>query len=279
MHAPASLFVLSALLATLPAQNDAARPGDKPAAKAPFVFETGPVEVRTLVERCGAFLQRNILLDEAELTQAQGQGNGPRRAARPAAPAAAAGAPAAEPPQGPFVELQLPVVTDHDGCEDLLTSLLWTRGLALVPLDEKKGVYEVLAIAGARGREIAMRAPQRTAAQVLARPTLKQFVTVVHALQHTNAMNASNALRPFFASYGNQTVPLNLGHVGNTASFVLTGPQDVVASALQLLQAADVPAQPETQTGGDVRVDALMKQVEQLQKRLAALEEKGAKKQ
>jgi hypothetical protein len=266
MKLPALAFVLPALLAATVAQNDP-RPAERaPAAKAPFVFEPGVVELRTLLERCGTYLQRNILADEVELAIGPGK---PR-----AKPAAAA---AAEAPSGPFVELQLPVVTDAAGCEELLTGLLWTRGLVLVPLDEAKGVYEVLSMNGPRAREINLRAPQRTVQQVLARPTLRQYVTVVVELRHTNATIANNALRPFFAMAGNNNAALNIGNVGNTTSLLLSGPQDLVASALQLVQAADVPQPPESRPDLVQRLDALARQNEQLAQRVAALEEKLGK--
>lgn len=276
MHLLALSLVLPVLAATTLAQEPAARPAEKPAAKAPFVFEPGVVELRTVIERCGTYLQRNILVDDSELSVASGQ---PRaRQQRPAAPAAAAPA-AADPQVGPFVELQLPVVTDRDGCEELLTSLLWTRGLTMVPLDEAKGVYEVLAVNGARGREVLARAVQRTPEQVLARPTLRQHVTVVYRMKHTNATIATNALRPFFASSGqSNSNQLTLGNVGNSASILISGPQDQVANLLQVLATADVPLPPELRSEVDVRVDALAKQNEQLARRLAALEEKLAEK-
>ena len=258
------LFASLALAAVLPCQHEPARAADK-ATKAPFVFEPGVVDVRTLIERCGAYLQCNILLDEAEL--------GGGRQQRPAAKAADAA------PEGPFVALQLPVVTDRDGCEELLGSLLWTRGLALVPLDEQKGVYEVLSVHGPRAREIPLRAVLRTPAEVLARPHLRQFVTVVQELEHTNATIATNALRPFFATSGGQqgVASLTLGNVGTATSMVLTGPQDLVASALQMLKAADVPQPPEVRPELTARLDALASQNAQLLQRVAALEEKLGK--
>lgn len=271
----AFVLTLSTLLPAALAQTEPMRPTEKPpTAKAPFVFEPGVVELRTVIERCGTYLQRNILVDDSELL-----GGGQKRA-RPA-PGPAGGAPAAAPadgPTGPFVELQLPVVTDRDGCEEMLTSLLWTRGLALVPLDEPKAVYEVLSMSGQRAREIATRAVQRTPEQVLARPTLRQFVSVVCPLQHTNATIATNALRPFFANNGNQSAgQMNVGNVGNSTSVLLSGPQDQVANALRILQSADVPQPPEVRPEWLQRVDALAKQTEQLAQRLAAVEEKVGK--
>lgn len=266
-----TVLTLSSLVVAANGQNDLARPADKSnAAKAPFVFEPGVVELRTLIERCGAYLQRNILVDDNELIPAKGQQGGRRGAA----PAAAGGA---DTVSSPVIELQLPVVTDRDGCEELLTSLLWARGLALVPLDEPKRVYEVLSMSGPRQREIPQRAVQRTPEQVLARPTLRQFVSVVYTLKHTRADVANNALRPFFAASGNSVGSLNLGNVGNQTSILLSGPQDLVANALLLLQSADVPQPPEAKTDLTVRLDALAQQHEQVLQRVAALEEKVGK--
>lgn len=267
---------LSTLLATLvlaaavAGQSEPKQSTDRALApKAPFVFEPGAIELRTLIERCGTYLHRNILADESELMATPGpaRNRGPRGAA-PAAPAEATA-------NGPVVELQLPIVTDRDGCEELLSSLLWARGLAIVPLDEPKAVYEVLSLAGNRAREIQLRAVHRTPEQVLARPTLRQFVVVVYVMKHTNAQYATNALRPFFSAGSNQNAAsLTLGNVGNSTSIVLNGPQDLVANALLLLQAADVPQPPELRTEVDVRLEALAKQHEQLVQRLAAVEEK-----
>ncbi|MFY9341927.1 MAG: hypothetical protein WAT39_05535 [Planctomycetota bacterium] len=262
-----TLCVTLALAAVAIGQADPSRPGDKAAAvKAPFVFEAGTVELRTLLQRCGTYLQRNILADDIELTGAYA-----RKQPRPQQGVAV------ETPT-PVVELQLPVVTDRDGCEELLSSLLWARGLVLVPLDEPKAVYEVLSLNGQRAREIPLRAVQRTPEQVLARPTLRQFVTVVYTMKHTNAQYASNALRPFFMSTsgnpGSTNQTLNLGSAGNSASLLLSGPQDLVANALLVLRAADVPQPPELRTEADVRVEALAKQQGELVRRIAAIEEK-----
>lgn len=218
-------------------------PAAPAAAKAPFVFEAGTHELRPLVDRCAAYLQRNIIIDGKELITGKGQ--------------------------GPF-ELQMPVVTDRDGCEEMLQSLLWTQGLTIVPLDEAKAVYEILSMVGVRSQEIVQRAPVRTAQDVLARPRLRHWVTVAFNLKHTNANIASNALRPFFARNSNQP-SLSIGSVGNNTTLLLCGPQDTVAGALALLQIADV-AQSEAVTEQQARIEQLSKQVAELAQRLAMVD-------
>lgn len=259
-----SLPMLSlAMLTALPAQAANEQAAGRPA-RAPFVFEAGRMELRQLVHRCGTYLRRNIVLDDAELLPQGVHGGRPPRGAAPAA---------ADAPEPMSVELLQPVVTDEAGCEELLTGLLWTRGFALVPIDEAKGVYEVLAMNGPRAREIASRAVMRTVEQVLARPASKQFVTVVFHLQHVHASTAVNSLRPFF---GHQPQPttLTIGNAGHPTAVLLSGPQDQAASAVRLLQAVDQPTPPESPVLQQQSLQQLHRQLDELRKRLAALEEK-----
>ena len=277
-HIPILLLLVSGLLPRAISQHELPSPDRsapavpqdaEPGKKAPFVFEVGTVPLQALIARCGAYLQRNILVDSQELAVAGG--------ARPKARPAAAAEPKSE-DEGPFVSLQLPVVTDRDGCEELLSSMLWSNGLSLVALDADKSVYEVLAMEGRRAREIAACAVRRTAEQVLARPMLRSVVTTVYTLKHTNAQIANNALRPFYASSSssqNAAASLLIGNVGNKSSLILTGPQFMVASALQLLQEADVPDTelPELLEG---RLRELSKTCTALLERLEALEQRLA---
>jgi hypothetical protein len=265
LHALPLLSVV--LLAVLPAQAVNEQAAGRPA-RAPFVFEAGRVELRQLVHRCSTYLRRNIVLDDAELLL---QGTHGGRAPRGAAPAA-------DPLEPPVVELTQPVITDEAGCEELLTGLLWMRGLALVPIDEAKGVYEILAMNGSRAREISMRAALRTVDQVLARPALKQFVTVVHQLQHTSAASAANSLRSFFASGNPQPTLLAIGTAGHPMAVLLAGPQDQVANAVRLLQAVDQPVGPESAVLQEQSLQQLHRQLDEVRKRIAALEERLAAK-
>lgn len=243
--------LIAVLALTLPAvAQEPSAPAAPAPAKAPFVFEAGTHELRPLVDRCAAYLQRNILLDGKELLVGQGQ----------RAPSAAVLS----------FELQIPVVTDRDGCEEMLQSLLWTQGLTIVALDEAKGVYEILSMTGHRSREIVQRAPVRTAQDVLARPRLRHWVTVAYNLKHINAVIASNSLRPFFASSSNHS-SLTIGSVGNSATLLLCGPQDSVAGAIAMLQIADV-AQGEAATEQQARIEQLSKQVAELTQRLAMVD-------
>ena len=230
------LFLVAALspAASLPSQDAAAR-------SARFALEAGDVRLNELIDLAAAFLGRNIIVSEAELATA-GAGSG--------------------------IKLQQRIETDAAGCEELLANLLYARGFALVPLDESKGVFEVVSLTGPRNREIANRAVTRTVDEVMARPQLRVFVTTVMPLKHINATIATNALRPFFQSAHGSHSGLTPGNVGNASAMILSGFQDQVAAAVRMLRAADVPPSPE-QLGQEL---ALHQQVQALQARVEALE-------
>lgn len=268
-----SLVAVVAIALAVPAfaQTPTANPAP---AKAPFVFEAGTVELRALVDRCASYLQRNILIDPIEVQSTPAaQGNARGKGGQGADAGTGSGL---------AFELQLPVVTDRDGCEEMLYSLLWSKGLTMVPLDEAKGVYEVLSMHGQRARELLQRAVTRTPAEVLARPRLRQWVLVAMNLKHINATIATNALRPFFAS-GSQQAPLVIGNAGTSSTVLLCGPQDSVAGAILVLQTADV-VQADVFTEQQTRTEQLAKQTaelavrldqfELLRQRIAALEKK-----
>ncbi len=235
------LFAFSLLAPACVSQQPAKAPP-----KDPFVVAAGEVLLADLVDRCAAYLDCNILLSPLEL------------------------AGSTQPTQ---VRLQKSISTDLAGCEEFLTSILYRFGMALTHVSSHGPTYEVINIAGPRGREIVNRAVQRQPEQVLARPDLKVMVLTVVPLKHVNATMATNALRPFFASSGAPQGggSLTLGNVGNNASMLLLGMQDQVAQAIRLLQACDVPMSPEDaermRPGGN-RLEAIEARLKALEDRL-----------
>jgi type II secretory pathway component GspD/PulD (secretin) len=236
----------------VPVANNAGVQQALPAKKAPFVFEAGDADLLELIERCGAYLQFNILVNGSEL---HSTGGGRNRGRAPAK-------------KVPVVEPRLVV-----SCEELLSSMLWSHGLALVALDRNKSVYEVLSRQGPRMREIIASSARQTPEQVLARPMLRSYVTTVMQTKHINAMLANNALRPFFSAWGQQGNPdsLMIGTVGSKSSVLISGPQFMVASALKLLQDADVPESDLTNSI-EKRFEEVLVANESLRRRIEQLE-------
>jgi hypothetical protein len=214
-----------------------------------FAIPAGDLKVADLIDRAAGFLQWNILFHDAELAQ----GN-----------------------SSPL-KLQQAISTDRQGCEDLLSSLLYQRGFVILPLDEPRHLYEVVSLTGPRSREVTNRAVARTPEQVLARPTLRMPVTVVVSLKHINAIVATNALRPFFASAG-PTASLTIGNAGNAGALILTGLQDQVATAVKLVQTVDVPPPPEAAPTPTERLEQLEARLARIEKLLEKAAEKPTEK-
>lgn len=220
---------------------------EKGADKVPFVLDAGDLEIKALIDKAAGHLGWNILTNEQELANAAG-GN-----AR--------------------VTLQTRVVTDDAGCEELLTTLLGTRGFVLTVLDSDKQLYEVISLVGARAREVFATAKMKSVDDVLARPNLRVPVTTVVKLDHINATVANNALRPFFANMGGSPVgSITLGTVGNQSAMLISGMQNQVAGAVRLLQQCDTADAPDpTQVSLQQRIDALGARIAALEQAIAAL--------
>lgn len=202
----------------------------------PFVLPAGATSCDEFVTRAAAYLGWNVLCTDQDLFKA-----------------------------GP-ITLQQPIKVDAAGCADLLTTLLWARGLAVTPLDAGKHLYEVVAVDSPRQRVIASRSLWRTPEEITAQPNLRLHVTTIVQLKNLNGLTTSNALRPFFSSSsnnGNQGVVL--GNTSSSASLILSGMQNEVASALVMVFAADREA------AADSRPE-LAERLQQIEQRLARLE-------
>lgn len=225
-----------------PAVSTAKTPNPRAVAGQGFVLEPGDINAGDLIDAAAKFLNRNILYSPAELQQA------------------CAGRP---------IHLQRRLELDARGCEEVLSSLLYIQGLALVPLDPERGFHEVIAMNGPRGRELGSRAVPLTPEEILARPYLKIQVLATVELQHINAVIATNSLRPFFANNNpNSTAGLTLGNAGSNRAILLQGFSDQVAAAIRVLRQVDQPAA-ETTPDMEQRLQQLEQQVRALQKALA----------
>jgi hypothetical protein len=211
------------------------------------VVAAGEVTIEALIDRCAAYLDCNILSSPHELQ------NGPSAAT---------------------LELQKSISVDAAGCEEFLANALYRSGLALTWLDNRGELREVIAMSGARHREVLTRALERSPEEVLARPNLKLAVTTVVPLEHINATIATNALRPFFASSGASSggSSLTIGNVGGAKSMLISGMQDQVAQAIRLIRKCDLPGSMDAMgmPGGvvDDRVPALERRVKALEEQL-----------
>ena len=232
------LALLSVLTLLAPCQDPAAANPKKA-----FVIEPGEITLTDLIDKSAALLGWNILSTKTEIEAAGGAAT---------------------------IRLHNRIATDALGCEEFLASMLYRSGFALTVLDQERQIYEVIAYAGPRQREITNRAQSRTPEQVLARPGLRVPVLTVVSLKHINATVATNALRPFYASTGGSAggAALTIGNVGNNTAMLLSGYNDQVASAIRMLQVCDVPPPPEAAP------PSLAERIDAIERRLQVLEQK-----
>jgi hypothetical protein len=248
-----SASVLTALaLAQEPERVQAKPPSPQVAAPAParavpghgFVLEAGDLSIDELIDSAAQFLNRNILYLPAEVQ------SGPKGAAV-------------------SVHLQNRLELDANGCEEMLCTLLYSRGFALTLLDPGRNLYEVIHMAGPRAKEISARAVYMTPDEILRRPQLRMAVLTTVELQNINTPVAVNALRPFFGQSGPQGGALQLGNVGNSGGLILQGFADQVAAAIRLVRECDKPLPPDRPPELVTRVQQLEQQVQSLREQLA----------
>lgn len=246
----ASLAFASALL---PAQADAGAPKIQHDANT-ITLPVGDLPLQAVVDAAAAFLKVNILYNRAEIQA-----------------------------QGGTIFLQTPMTLARDKAEAAISDLVYTNGFVLAPRDADQAVYELVHLRGPKAREAMQMAPQRTAEQVLSRPTLKQPVQTSLTLQNTNATIAINALRPFYAATSGGPTNMTFGCADNH-TMLLSGIQCEVAKAIELLRKVDVKSEDADAVGATPddlptknllrRVAKLEHTVQQLQKEVAELQQR-----
>lgn len=229
----APVFVLATSLGLAPGVIESPRPEPIPApalATAELVLEPGAHEVTALIDKVASVLNRNYLVNEQEMGGK------------------------------PVVRIQTQLALSHDEIEPTLGRLLYSVGFAIVPLDDDKGIAEIIAFNGPRRTEITSRARWLSPEEVLATASRVDFVTTAVSLQHVNANQAASQLRPFLSS-GGGPIGLVVGSLSEY-SVVLQGTRQSVASALRLIMAADEAAAHARERAG---IEELVERVQRLE--------------
>lgn len=187
----------------------------------PFVFDAGAHEVPALVDRVAAYLGYDILYDVSEL-----------QAGRPGEAAAQ-------------IRLTRRTEVDRKGCWEVASSLLHAHGYAILPLDPSHGFFELVAMNGPRGGEVASRFlyVEESRIEEFAGDCATPVLTTVK-LRNINANIATNALRPFFANAGStRSSGLTFGTAGNNSALLVQGFGSQVYHAVQLVRQVDRPVE------------------------------------
>lgn len=214
---------------SLPTLQDPAKSTNKD-----FVLEAGQHNIRELIDRAAEYLGRNYLYSESDIQNAPDM----------------------------KVKLQQRLVLDGVGCEEVVSQLAYSKGLAMIPIDETRGIYEWIYRTGPKRFELNASAVEMTPAQVLAKSKQRLMVLTTVPLSRLNANALTNQLRPFFVQGGGQGT-VTFGAAGR--SLLLQGDARQVAAAIRMIDKIESSA-PADQTS-----DSWHRQVEE---RLDEIEER-----
>ncbi|MCB9877663.1 MAG: hypothetical protein H6835_08700 [Planctomycetes bacterium] len=172
--------------------------------------------------------------------------------------------------------LQRALSLDALGSEEMLYALLAARNLAALPLDELRGVYQIIALDAQRPTTPIGTVPWRRPQDILLRPHLRELVLTAVPLEHLDAAQVAQALRAQFVLQqtwqpGTPTVS-SIGAHG----LVLHGYSDLLAQTIRVLHDLDrafapppPPSPPAVPADVLRRLDALEHEVQELRRQLA----------
>jgi hypothetical protein len=235
------VLALSALLiAAAPAQHVLA---PRIASHAPIVCDqrglvlpAGSIGALELVDATARFLCRNYLYDAEALGELAG------------------------------FDLQRSLALDALGAEEVLYGLLAARGFAVLPIDELRGLFEIVALLP-RSMPLAT-VPWRLPDEVLLRPRLRELVTTAVTLLHLDANAFAAQLRTHFALQGAWQPGLPTAAALGPRTLVLHGFRDQLVEPIAVarrLDAAVASALPATDTA------AILQRLQVLEAEVAAL--------
>jgi hypothetical protein len=241
-HRLASAALLAA--AALPAQHVVAprspAHGAIVAGKDGLVLPAGEFTVAELIEATASFLCRNYVYEQDAVAR-----------------------------RGGFV-LQRPLAVDAPGSEELLGALLAARGLAALPLDEHRGIWQVIALDG--DPAVLALLPWRTPDEILRRPRLREPVVTALAVRHLDARVLAQTFRQHARQAATPQPPWCTAFAADERLLLLSGYRDQLAPVLQLVHQLELAAAPTSATDAPTlaqRVDRLEAEVADLRAQLA----------
>ena len=176
--------------------------------------------------------------------------------------------------------LQRPLALDALGSEEVLYALLAARDLAVLPVDELRGVHRIVPLDSLRagGRAVAV-TPWRTVDEILRRPRLRELATTAVELQNADAEPLAAALRAHFVDGPAPHRPPPdawpvgslMAHAAGPRTLLLHGYRDDLAPAILLVRQIDRIAGRDPSREGAVlqRLQALESEVAALRRRFA----------
>lgn len=247
-------FAFAVMLAALPAQQivtpaTVAR-GPVLATKDGLTLPAGAFSIVDLVDAVSGYLCRNYLFDYGALDKLPG------------------------------FTLQRSIALDAIGSEEIPHALLAARGLAALPVDELRGVWQIVPLAPDQRTLPVTNVPWRTPEDILRRPRLHELVMTVITLQRADAQQLAGALRMQFSLQGTWQPGVPIACASGPRTLLLHGYRDQIAPLLVILQQIDrmqeAPPPPPSNETLLARLDALEREVAALRAELQAAKDPRA---
>jgi len=235
----ATLLLAAAPVAQQVVAASTTRHGAILATKDGLVLPAGEFAVSELIDATATFLCRNYVYDAAAVARA-----------------------------APFT-LHRPLALDAIGAEEVLHALLAVRELAAMPVDELRGVHQIVSIGPRAGTAAAVNAPWRSPEEILARPRFRDLAMTAIELRNADAGMVAQGLRVHFATAG----PWNPGVLTACAAgpnlLLLHGYRDQLAQVIGLVRQLDKATPPPPSPSVVDRIAALERELGELRKLLA----------
>lgn len=159
--------------------------------------------------------------------------------------------------------LQRPLALDALGSEELLHGLLAARQLAALPIDELRGIHQIVSLAPDQNGSPAVCPPWRTPDEILRRPRMRDLVMTAIDLAEADAEHLAQALRAHFCVAGTWRPGILMAWASERRTLLLHGYRDQVAQVILLARQVDRSTTPAR--------DELRQRVEHLERELAEL--------
>jgi hypothetical protein len=206
-----------------------------------IVLPAGDITAIDLIDATARFLCRNYVFDLAQLENV-----------------------------APFT-LQRPLALDVLGCEEVLYALLAARGFAVLPIDELRGVFEVITLSPEQRRLPVTSVPWRTAEDVLRRRHLRELVSTAIEVPHLDAQQLANGLRTHFALQGMWQPGMPTAAAAGEHMLLLHGFRDQVAETIVVVLQMDRLAAAAGSPTPDPATAAMLRRLAALEQEVATL--------
>lgn len=176
------------------------------------------------------------------------------------------------------VHLSRALALDATGAEEVLLAALAARGFLALPIDEPRGIFQVVDLGTPQRSVPVPPLPWRTVEEIERRPRLRDLVLTALPISNVDAAVLANALRDFYSLQGAWHPGVPTATAVGPRLLLLYGFRDQLAPAIAAVRQLDRLAAPSAATPTPAaaehaallrRLDALEREVADLRARLA----------